>query len=84
MLNLCVTAAHMYGLETMALTEKQQVNVQLSENNWIRRIVGVKRADKRKLDQFGVKENYKKKLVRSRFKWAVHVERMGDEKLGKR
>ena len=29
----------------------------------------------------GVKESFKKKLVRSRLTWAGHVERMGDEKL---
>ena len=31
-----------------------------------------------------VKESFKKKLVRSRLKWAGHVERMRDEKLAKR
>ena len=54
----------------MALTEKQQVKVQVCENNWIRRIVGVKRADKRKMDELRVevrvKERFKKKLVTSR------------------
>ena len=51
----------------MALTEKLQ-KAQVCENNWIRRIVGVKRADKRRLDEqrveVGVKESFKKKLVR--------------------
>ena len=32
----------------------------------------------------GWSETFKKKLVRSRLKWAGHVERMGDEKLTKR
>ena len=31
-----------------------------------------------------MKEIFKKKLVRSRLKWAGHVERMGDETLAKR
>ena len=31
----------MYGLETMVLTEKQ-IEVQVSENNWVRKIEWVK------------------------------------------
>ena len=31
--------------------------------------------------EFGVKESFKKKLVRSRLKWARHVERMRDGKM---
>ena len=34
--------------------------------------------------RIGVKESFKRKLLRSRFKYAGHVERMGDEKLAKR
>ena len=34
--------------------------------------------------EVGVKESYKKKLVRSRLKWAGHVEIMEGEKLAKR
>ena len=48
---------------------------------------GVKRADKRRMDELrmevGLKESLKKKLVWSRLKWGGHVERMGDEKLAK-
>ena len=51
----------------------------------VRRIIGVKRADQRKVDEItvevGVKGSFKKKLVRSRPSWASHVNRMGDEKL---
>ena len=39
--------------------------------------------DKQKVE-VGVKEGCKKKLMRSRLKWAGHVERMGDEKLAER
>ena len=82
-----ITTAFVYGLETKALTERQQ-KVQVCENNWIRRIVAVNRVDKGRIDELteevGVKESFKKKLVRSRLKWAGHVERMGDEKLAKR
>ena len=31
-----------------------------------------------------MKGSFKKKFVRSKLKWAGHVERVGDEKLGKR
>ena len=50
--------------------------------------MGVKRADKRRVDELrvevGVKERFKKKLVRSSLTRAEHVERMGDEKLTRR
>ena len=50
--------------------------------------MGVKRADKRRLDELrvevGVKERFKKTLVRRRLKLARHGERMGDGKLTKR
>ena len=78
----------MCGLETTALTEKQQGKLQVCENNWIRRITRVKRANKRRMDELrvevGVKESVKKKLVRSRLTLASHVERIGDEKLANR
>ena len=35
-LSSCVTPAYMNALETMALTEKQQDNVQVCKNNLIR------------------------------------------------
>jgi len=73
----------MYGLETMTLTEK----VKVCKNNRIRRIVGVKREEKRMHElrvEVEVKESFKKKLVRSRLKWDSHVERMEDGKLAKR
>ena len=75
-------------LETMTLTYKRQEKGQVYENNLLRRIVGVKRAYKRRMGELrvavGVKERFKKKLVRDRFKWAGHMARMGDENLTKR
>ena len=73
----------MYGLDTMSLAKTQQEKVQVCESNWIRiRIVGVKREAKRRMDdlrvEVGVKGSFTKKLVRTRLKWAGHVERMGD------
>ena len=44
--------------------------MQLFENNWIRIVVRVKRADKRRIDKLrvdvGVQESVKKKLERSK------------------
>ena len=46
----CVTPAYLYGLETVTLTEKQQQRLQVCKNNWVRRIAGVKRVDRRRMD----------------------------------
>ena len=50
----CVTPAYMNALEPMTLTEKQQEKVHVCENNLVRRIDGVKRADKRRIDELEV------------------------------
>ena len=40
---------------------------------------GVKRPDKRNgLTESGVKDSFKKKLVRNRLTWAGHMDRLGD------
>ena len=41
-------------LSRMALTEKQQENVQVCENNLVRRIMRVKRVDKRRMGELRV------------------------------
>ena len=64
----------------MALTDKQEEKVQVCETNLVRRIVGVKRADKGKTNELF----FKKELARSSLTWAGHAETMGDEKLAKR
>ena len=50
----------MNALEMMALTEKQQEKVQVRENNLVR-IMGIMRADKRRMDElrveFGMNES---------------------------
>ena len=33
-LSACMTPAYLYGLETMAMMEKQQEKLQVCENNW--------------------------------------------------
>ena len=62
--------------------------MQVCETNWIRSIVRGKEVDKTRIDErkreIGVKGSYTKKLVRSRLKWAGHVERTCDEKLTKK
>ena len=65
----------MRGLGTMPRIEKHQAKVQLFEKKWVRRIVGVKRADNRRIEELrveiGAKESVKK-LMTSRMKWAGH------------
>jgi len=39
------------GLEALALTERQHEKVQVCENKWMKRIMGVKRAGKRRMDE---------------------------------
>ena len=72
MLNSCVSPASTNAQETMVLTKTQQEKIKVSENNLVRRIMGVKTADKRSIDElrveFGVKERFKKKLARIRLK----------------
>ena len=43
-----VTPACLHGAETLALTEIQQQRRQVCENNWVRKIARVKRADRRR------------------------------------
>ena len=50
-LGACVTPAMLYGLETLPLSEKHQHRLQVCENNWVRRIAGVKRVDRRRMDE---------------------------------
>ena len=61
-LSLCITPTYLYGLETKAMMEKQE-KLQVCENNWVRRIVGVKRINKRRMKELrgevGVKESHK-------------------------
>ena len=86
-LEACVIPALTYGLETMALTEKQQKTIQVCENNWIRRLCGVKLVEKRRLAELrkevGLKKTVTQKMVEKRLNWAGHVVRMGGERVVK-
>ena len=54
-----------------------------TENNWVRRIVGVRRPVKTRTDKLRVKERFKTKLVRSRMKWSCLVEHNVRRKTGR-
>ena len=77
-----------YGLETLALFELHQHKLQVCENNWIRRIAGVTRIERRRMkdlrEEVGTKACIVGKLVKSRIKWAGHMVRMKDEQLPKK
>ena len=64
MLSSCVTPAYSNALETIPLTQKQPEKVQVCEKQPGKTILGVKRADKRKMDknsvEVGVKDSFKK------------------------
>ena len=49
-LNSSVVPASTYGLETLALSELHKHKLQLCENNWIRRIAGVRRVERRRME----------------------------------
>ena len=84
----CVTPACLYGTETLAMTELQQQRLQVCENNLVRKIAGVKRADRKRMvelrEETGVQRSLTERLMRSRLQWAGHVERMADDRLPKR
>ena len=44
-----VTPACLYGTKTLAMTELQQQRLQVCENNWVRKIARVTRADMRRM-----------------------------------
>ena len=75
----------MYGLETVALTKQQKL--QVFENNWVRRITRTKRVDRRRMNnlrkEVGMKCSLTWRLVRSRMRWACHLVMMDASKLTK-
>ena len=87
-MSTCVTPACLYGTETLAMTKLQQQRLQVCENNWVWKIAGVKRADRRRMvelrEETGVQRSLTERLARSRLQWAGHVERMADDRLPKR
>ena len=84
----CVMSAYLYGLETAALTERQQQRLQVCENTWVRRIVGVKRVDRRRMDELreeiGVQMSLMGRLVKFQLRRAGHLMWMRKERMPKR
>ena len=76
-LEACVVPACIYGLGTLALTERQEEKIQIAENNWVRRIRKVTQEDRRKMkelrEEIGMKKHLKMKVPGSRMRWAGHV-----------
>ena len=83
-----VVPACIYGLGTLALTERQEEKMQIAENNWVRRICKVTQEDRRKMkelrEEIGMKKHLKMKVAGSRMRWAGHVQRMSEDRLSKR
>ena len=84
---MCGAMHSTYSLETLVLSERHQHKLQVRENNWIRRIAGVRRVERRRLidlrGEGGTKACIVGKIVKSRMKWAGHMVRMKDDKLPK-
>ena len=85
----CLTPACLCGTETLAMVELQQQRLQACENNWVRKIARVTRADRRRRmvelrEETGVQMSLTERQVRSRLQWAGHVDRMADDRLPKR
>ena len=85
-LNSCITSSCIYGLETMAMTDKQQNKLQVFENNWVRRIAGVDRIDKRRMEELreeaGVRASLTKKLAKVGWTCGKNGRGMVDEESG--
>ena len=72
-----------YSLETvLSLISKQQHRLQVHQNNWVLRVdvAGVKRVDRRKMDDLREELGMMKSLI----KWAGHVKRMDGDHLPKK
>ena len=83
--HLCHTGMPVRNGNQLALTEIQQQRLQVCENNWVRQIARVTRADRRRMaelrEETGVQRSLTKRLVRSRLQWAGHVDRMEGDRL---
>ena len=48
-MSTCMTPTCLNGTETLAKTELQQQRLQVCENNWVKKIARVMRADRRRM-----------------------------------
>ena len=87
-LTTCVVPACVYGLEAVALTDEQLKKLQVCENNWVRRIVGAKRTDRRRMEdlrkEIGLKRTLADTVRRNRLRWAGQVANMDEGRMPKR
>ena len=74
---MCVMPTYLYGLETVVPTKRQQQRLQVGENNWLRRIAGVKRVNRRRMDELReeivVHVSLMGRLVKCLLRWAAHL-----------
>ena len=87
-MSTCVRPACLYGTENLALTELQQQRLEVCENNWVRKIARLARANRRRIvelrEETGAERSLTERLARSSLQWARHVERMADDRIPKR
>ena len=60
-MSTCVIPACLYGTETLTLTVLQQQRLQVCENNWVRKIARLTRADRRRMVELRVAQPVYKK-----------------------
>ena len=56
----------------------------MCENNWVRKITGVKQVERRRMEdlrrEIGVEKSISKKIVAGQLRWAGHVIRMDEDR----
>ena len=85
--NTAVRPAVLYGLETVALTRKQEVELEVAELRMLRFALGVTRLDKIRNEYIrgtAKVERLGSKVRESRLRWYGHVMRRNDEYVGRR
>ena len=70
-----------YVMHNLAVSHVGPLCVIVCENNWIRRIAGVRRVERRRMKD--LREEVGTKACKSRMKWAGHMVIMKDDKLPK-
>ena len=60
---------HNIRLETMAMMEKHQEKLQVCKNDWVRRIAGLKRIDKQRMEELWEEVGARESLTRKVRRW---------------
>ena len=84
----CVlVATAKYGLETMALTDKEQARLDVAQMKWLRRCLGVSKVEKKQNEEIrvtcGLEANLSYVIAREKVRYVGHIFRMADERLPK-